>query len=36
MHKEMTHKEMIQGIIFESGMDVILRKNIKKTLLLVS
>lgn len=30
------HKEMIQGIIFESGTDVILRKNIKKMLLLVS
>ena len=24
------HKEMIQGIIFESRTDVILRKNIKK------
>ncbi len=32
----MMHKEMIQGIIFESRTDVILRKNIKKTLLLVS
>ncbi len=30
------HKEMIHGIIFESRTDVILRKNIKKTLLLVS
>lgn len=30
------YKEMNQGIIFESRMDVILRKNIKKTLLLVS
>lgn len=30
------HKEMIQEIIFESRTDVILRKNIKKTLLLVS
>lgn len=32
----MTYKEMIQGIIFESRTDAILRKNIKKTLLLVS
>ena len=30
------YKKMIQGIIFESSTDVILRKNIKKTLLLVS
>ncbi len=30
------HEEMIQGIIFERRTDVIMRKNIKKTLLLVS
>lgn len=36
MHEEMMHKEMMQGIIFERRTDVILRKNIKKTLLLAS
>ncbi len=36
MHEEMMHKEMMQGIIFERRTDVILRKNIKKTVPLVS